>query len=196
MTSRYVHHPHIQTRIPSASSASIPSTSIPVPTAANSTLPALSNTTGQHASTSTASTVRRNLFHHHLSRRPASATSSSSASVSTIIAGGSSGRGSQNNGSGLPAGGLSRSTSTSSTTATLTGFDNGNDVDSGDIVARDKHGNYKLDIPLPPVMPDEDGDEADMEGIEENRHNGGSGNIGGTRQENELVGGDQDSKFR
>lgn len=162
-------------------------TSIPAPTVSS-----YSHASSHHASSSTAPSVRRNLFRHHLSRRPVSATSTSSASTSIIVTGGQGGGAGANSGPGFPADSLSRSTSNSSTTAILTGFDNGDDIESGDIVARDQHGNFKLDITLPPVMGEEDGDETAMEGIEESRPNGGSGN---TRTESELAGSDQDSKL-
>ncbi|OGM41596.1 hypothetical protein ABOM_008768 [Aspergillus bombycis] len=93
--------------------------------------------------------VRRNIFHHHLSKRSVSA-----ALPNASMQSGTTG--------GLPS--LSShvmpSASYESTQSLGPGL-----VDGGEIVVKDKNGDYKLDIPvLPPAVAREDGDE--MEGME------------------------------
>ncbi|OXV10602.1 hypothetical protein Egran_01640 [Elaphomyces granulatus] len=162
MTSRQRH----RTRAPSASSTSTVSTATTTQTAASiaSTSVPTSTTTGAGPSSNVhvhgghsrmGPSIRRNLFHHHLSRRPASAASSSSAATST--AGGSHGATSHPDISSASASGTATCSATSSAP-----------VDNGDIVARDKNGNYKIDVPvLPPVVAGEDGEEVGIEDIEE-----------------------------
>jgi hypothetical protein len=68
--------------------------------------------------------------------------------------------------------------------------------DNGDIVPRDKNGNYKIDIPiLPPIMMGEGGDEAGMEDLEDGRPSAESGNTGvsGSAAETELGGRESES---
>jgi hypothetical protein len=69
-------------------------------------------------------------------------------------------------------------------------------VDNGDIVARDKNGNYKIDVPvLPPVVVGEDGEEVGMEDIEEGRPNAGPGTAGvnSSAMDTEFGGKDKES---
>jgi hypothetical protein len=73
------------------------------------------------------------------------------------------------------------------------------DNNGGDIISRDKNGNFQLDIPvLPPLPPDEEADEETMEGIEEGRPSGGSGSSGANASgvDSEIGGRDKESKQR
>ncbi|THC88010.1 hypothetical protein EYZ11_012539 [Aspergillus tanneri] len=104
--------------------------------------------------------VRRNLFHHHLGRRPVSTVPSSAS-------GQSSGSAANNGVSGYSS--HMSAASTESTSSLSSG-----PVDNGEIVARGKNGDYKLDIPiLPPITGVDDGDE--MEGVEDGGVPRGSG---------------------
>ncbi|RAK79788.1 uncharacterized protein BO72DRAFT_36807 [Aspergillus fijiensis CBS 313.89] len=101
--------------------------------------------------------VRRNLFHHHLSRRPGSVAPSSSSAQSSAT-------------HGVPVQSAQMAPSMSSDSASSL---SSGPVDGGEIVARDKNGGYKLDIPVPPALIGNGGDE--MEGIEDVGAQGGSG---------------------
>ncbi|KAE8361591.1 hypothetical protein BDV27DRAFT_147719 [Aspergillus caelatus] len=93
--------------------------------------------------------VRRNLFHHHLSKRSVSAAPPN-ASVQSVTKG------------GLPS--LSSHAMSSASSESTQSLGSGM-VDGGEIVVKDKNGDYKLDIPvLPPAVGEDNGDE--MEGIE------------------------------
>ncbi|KAB8200939.1 hypothetical protein BDV34DRAFT_181455 [Aspergillus parasiticus] len=93
--------------------------------------------------------VRRNLFHHHLSKRSVSAAPPNASMQSGTH-------------SGLPSLSSHAMSSASSESTQSLGSGMG---DGGDIVVKDKNGDYKLDIPLlPPAVGGEDGDE--MQGIE------------------------------
>ncbi|RAH83454.1 hypothetical protein BO86DRAFT_52078 [Aspergillus japonicus CBS 114.51] len=101
--------------------------------------------------------VRRNLFHHHLSRRPGSVAPSSSSAQSSAT-------------QGAPV--LSKHMAPSMSSDSASSLGSG-PVDGGEIVARDKNGGYKLDIPVLPALIGNGGDE--MEGIEDVGAHGGSG---------------------
>ncbi|RAH72761.1 uncharacterized protein BO66DRAFT_409379 [Aspergillus aculeatinus CBS 121060] len=101
--------------------------------------------------------VRRNLFHHHFSRRPGSMAPSSSSAQSSAT-------------HGVPV--LSAQMAPSMSSDSASSLSSG-PVDGGEIVARDKNGGYKLDIPVLPALVGNGGDE--MEGIEDVGAQGGSG---------------------
>lgn len=101
-------------------------------------------------------TVRRNLFHHNLSRRPASGVS-----ANATTQGGSDGI------SSLSSRILGSASSDAGVSLKAGSYDN------GEIVAKDKNGNYKLDIPLiPPFLHGENGDR--LESVDEG---GGAGAV-------------------
>ncbi|KAH8689681.1 hypothetical protein BGW36DRAFT_74689 [Talaromyces proteolyticus] len=138
--------------------------------------------------------TRRNLFQGHLNRRPPSATASASTStsVSSNNSHQASALGPNNHIPDNPKVTISNTTSSSASSALIPA-----PSDTGsDIIARDKNGNFQLDIPvLPPVLLDEEADEEAMEGIEEGRPSGGSGSSvanGGSTVDSELVGRDKD----
>ncbi|KAI9808531.1 MAG: hypothetical protein M1825_003679 [Sarcosagium campestre] len=103
--------------------------------------------------TSTASSVRRNLFHHHLSRRPTAAAAAGTASTTTSL--------STANAAGHGASNMTTTTSASTATsksaggaapATATALQEaGDDCHNGDIVVRNKNGEYDLEVPLMPI---------------------------------------------
>ncbi|CRG88760.1 hypothetical protein PISL3812_05794 [Talaromyces islandicus] len=123
--------------------------------------------------------TRRNLFQSHLGRRPTPSAASTSASdsnssnnnsaASTSVPNDALSDGSQS--AAIPSTTSSRETSVLMSTSV--------DNSGGDIIARDKNGNFQLDIPvLPPLPPNEEADEETMDGIEEGRPSGGSGSSG------------------
>ncbi|KAE8377897.1 hypothetical protein BDV26DRAFT_200963 [Aspergillus bertholletiae] len=90
--------------------------------------------------------VRRNLFRHHLSKRSVSAIPPNASMQSGTT------------------GGLSSHTMSSASSESTPSLSSGM-VDGGEIVVKDKNGDYKLDIPvLLPTIRGED--EAEMESIE------------------------------
>lgn len=67
-------------------------------------------------------------------------------------------------------------------------------VDGGEIVVKDKNGDYKLDIPvLPPATGEEDGDE--MEGIEGGATRGSGTTGADSTAQTEISGREKESKF-
>jgi hypothetical protein len=69
-------------------------------------------------------------------------------------------------------------------------------LDNGDIVARDKNGGYKVDIPmLPPGMMGDDADEGGMEGIEDGGQGGGAVGSGGGADDGEINGREKESRY-
>ncbi|KAF3483615.1 uncharacterized protein GIQ15_02939 [Arthroderma uncinatum] len=163
MTSRHRHR-----RIPSSGSATTTQTTA---STASTTVQALNaHRMAPSQPSSALPSVRRTLFNSgstHTSRRPASTTSSSTAtdnhsSMPTDTA-------TSSNGSSNALGGNRPSKSISKLGTSLSA----SSLDSGDIVARDKNGCYKVDIPiLPPGVFGEEGEGGDsMEGIE---HSGGA----------------------
>ena len=69
-------------------------------------------------------------------------------------------------------------------------------LDNGDIVARDKNGGYKVDVPmLPPGMIGDDADEGGMEGIEDGGQSGGAAGSGGVADEGEMSDREKESMY-
>ena len=94
--------------------------------------------------------VRRNLFHHNLSRRPASGAPGSVATQTG-----------HDGASGLSSRILRSASSEAAAVSSL----NSTPQDTGEIVVKDKNGNYKLDMPtIPRLLDNEDGDQ--MEGVD------------------------------
>ncbi|QKX60097.1 uncharacterized protein TRUGW13939_07239 [Talaromyces rugulosus] len=124
--------------------------------------------------------TRRNLFQSHLTRRPTPGAASTSTSVSHSSNNNSTASTSVPNDAlsdGASQSAAIQSTASSRETSVL--MSTSTDNNGGDIIARDKNGNFQLDIPvLPPLPPDEEADEETMEGIEEGRPSGGSGSSG------------------
>lgn len=63
---------------------------------------------------------------------------------------------------------------------------NARSTDSDEIVVKDKNGSYKLDIPVLPVIVNEDGEE--IEGFDEGHNGGGPGSAVDSTGETELGG--------
>ena len=122
--------------------------------------------------------VRRNLFHHHLSKRSVSAAPPNASMQSGTH-------------SGLPSLSSHAMSSASSESTQSLGSGMG---DGGEIVVKDKNGDYKLDIPLlPPAVGGEDGDE--MEGIEAGATRGSGATGTESTAQTEISGREKESKF-